>query len=132
MTSRLEGLSKIYGLAAVVSERTLATAKADFPLLELDIVMVKGRARANRIYTLLQLLGDDLDQLTRLQLRQEEFLYAYRAQKWNDAERALAACREIGIARLETYYSLFASRITALRDISLPSDWDGSFAMTEK
>ena len=132
VTSRLEGLSKIYGLAAVVSERTLATAKADFPLLELDIVMVKGRGRANRIYTLLQLLGDDLDQLTRLQLRQEEFLYAYRAQKWNDAERALAACREIGIARLETYYSLFASRITALRDISLPSDWDGSFAMTEK
>ena len=132
VTSRLEGLSKIYGLTAVVSEQTLATAKSDFPLLELDIVMVKGRARPNRIYTLLQLLGGDLDQLTRLQLRQEEFLYAYRAQKWNDAERALAACREIGIARLETYYSLFASRITALRDISLPSDWDGSFAMTEK
>ena len=132
VTSRLEGLSKIYGLTAVVSERTLATAKTDFPLFELDIVMVKGRARANRIYTLLQLLGDDLDQLTRLQHRQEEFLYAYRAQKWNDAERALAACREIGIAQLETYYSLFASRITALRDISLPSDWDGSFAMTEK
>ena len=132
VTSRLEGLCKLYGLTAVVSERTLATAKSDFPLLELDIVMVKGRARPNRIYTLLQLLGGDLDQLTRLQLRQEEFLYAYRAQKWNDAERALAACREIGIARLETYYSLFASRITALRDISLPSDWDGSFAMTEK
>ena len=64
--------------------------------------------------------------------RHEEFLDAYRRQQWNEAERALAACREVGIARLETYYSLFASRITALRDIALPSDWDGSFAMTEK
>ena len=40
---RLEGLSKIYGLTTVVSERTLAGAKQDFPMLELDVVMVKGR-----------------------------------------------------------------------------------------
>jgi hypothetical protein len=46
--------------------------------------------------------------------------------------RSLAACREIGIAQLETYYALFASRIAELRHAFLPSDWDGSFAMTEK
>jgi len=43
VTSRLEGLSKMYGLAAIVSERTLARAKQDFPVIELDVVMVKGR-----------------------------------------------------------------------------------------
>ena len=132
VTSRLEGLSKLYGLAAVVSERTLASAKTDFPLLELDIVRVKGRLGATRVYTLLQLLGDDLAQLARLQHRQDEFLDSYRRQRWQNAERALAACREIGIARLETYYSLFASRIATLRDVSLPGDWDGSVAMTDK
>ena len=132
VTSRLEGLSRFYGLTAVVSERTLARARPDFPALELDFVMVKGRERATRIYTLLELLGDDLDQLTHLQLEHNKFLDAYRGQRWNDAEHALARCRGIGIAKLEKYYSLFASRMTALREVALPSDWDGSFTMTEK
>jgi adenylate cyclase len=42
LTSRLEGLTKIYGIAAVIGERTLTKAKRDFPTLELDLVTVKG------------------------------------------------------------------------------------------
>jgi adenylate cyclase len=60
------------------------------------------------------------------------FLDAYRRQQWDDAERALATCREIGVAQLETYYTLFAARIAELRHTSLPSNWDGSFVMAEK
>jgi hypothetical protein len=78
------------------------------------------------------LLGADAGQRARLQVRHKEFLDAYRRQQWDEAERAIAACREVGFAQLEKYYGMFASRISALRDISLPSDWDGSFAMTEK
>jgi adenylate cyclase len=132
VTSRLEGLSKIYGLSAIISERTVARAEHLFPMFELDVVMVKGRERTTRIFTLLQLLSSDPDQLARLQLAQNRFLDAYRRQHWDEAEHILAGCREIGIASLATYYSLFASRITALRHTTLPSDWNGSFAMTEK
>jgi adenylate cyclase len=132
VSSRLEGLSKIYDLPAVVGEQALAKAKQAFPTLELDIVTLKGRARPTRVYTFLGLLGEDPDQLARLQPKHREFLDAYRRQRWDEAECALAACRVIGVARLEKYYSLVASRITALRNASLPSDWDGSFAMTEK
>jgi adenylate cyclase len=117
VTSRLEGLSKIYGVTAVIGEGTLVRAQQEFPVLELDIVAVKGRGRATRVYTLLGLLG---------------VLDAYRRQRWDDAERTLADCRVIGIAGLETYYSLFATRIAELRHASLLQDWDGSFAMTEK
>jgi adenylate cyclase len=132
VTSRLEGLSKIYGLSAIISERTVSRAEHLFPMFELDVVMVKGRERTTRIFTLLQLLSSDPDQLARLQLAQNRFLDAYRRQHWDEAEHILAGCRELGIASLATYYSLFASRITALRHTTLPSDWDGSFAMTEK
>ena len=52
--------------------------------------------------------------------------------RWDEAERALVACKEVGIGRLETYYGLFASRITALRETALPRDWNGSFVMIEK
>src|SRR6516225_844210 len=78
VTSRLEGLSKMYGLTAIVSERTLARAQQDFPVIELDVVMVKGRERPTRIYTLQQLLGSDLNQLARLQCEHKKFLEAYR------------------------------------------------------
>jgi adenylate cyclase len=131
VTSRLEGLSKVYGVTAVVGERTVMEAKQDL-VLELDSVMVKGRTRPTRIYTFLQLLGDDPGQVARLEHTHQEFLEAYRQQRWNEAERILDACRQIGIARLETYYALFASRITALRETALPPDWAGSFVMTEK
>jgi adenylate cyclase len=132
VTSRLEGLSKIFGVTAVIGEGTLARLKQSFPVLELDMVAVKGRGRPTRVYTLLALLGDDPDQLDRLEQRHKVFLDAYRWQRWDDAERALAACREIGVVKLETYYALFAARIAELRMAPLPSDWDGSFAMTEK
>jgi len=132
VTSRLEGLSKVYGVTAVVGERTLLGAKQDFSVLELDSVMVKGRTRPTRIYTFLQLLGDDPGQLARLEHMHQQFLEAYRQQQWDEAERILDACRQIGIARLDTYYALFASRITALRETALPPDWAGSFVMTEK
>jgi adenylate cyclase len=132
VTSRLEGLSKIYGVTTVIGEGTLAKVKQNFPVLELDIVAVKGRGRSTRVFTLLELLGNDPEQLDCLQQRHKVFLDAYRRQQWDDAERALAACREIGVVQLETYYALFASRIAELRHAFLPSDWDGSFAMTEK
>jgi adenylate cyclase len=132
VTSRLEGLSKIFGVTAVIGEGTLARVKQDFPVLELDMVAVKGRGRPTRVYTLLGLLGDDSDQLDLLAQRHKAFLDAYRRQQWDSADRALARCREIGVAQLETYYALFAARIAQSRNTNLPSDWDGSFAMTEK
>ena len=131
VTSRLEGLCKLYGLTAVVSERTLARAN-DIEVLDLDIVTVKGRARSTRIYTLLRLLGDDMVQLADLQQKHGEFLEHYRRQQWIEAASSIEACRAIGISRLDTYYSLFALRIVSLQKNPPPSDWDGSFLITEK
>src|SRR5205085_12453143 len=58
VTSRFEGLCKIYGVTAVVGDQVLARTK-QFPALELDLVQVKGRRRPARIYTFLALLGAD-------------------------------------------------------------------------
>src|SRR5262249_7758524 len=57
VTSRLEGLTKLYGLPAVVSEATLAKSKQKFPALELDVIAVRGRTRPTRVYTLLGLFS---------------------------------------------------------------------------
>src|SRR5260370_6882414 len=50
VTSRLEGLTKLYGVTAVVGEATLAKSGQQFPALELDVVAVKGRTRSTRVF----------------------------------------------------------------------------------
>jgi len=131
VTSRLESLSKIYGVTAVVADQVLARAK-EFPTLELDSVQVKGRTRPVCIHTFLELLGADRPKLERLETLHVQFLAAYRTQQWTDAQQLLAACRVIGVPQLDRCYALFAARIATLRKTGLPSDWDGSFAMEEK
>ena len=50
----------MYGVSAAVGQRALSP---DFPMLELDLVQVKGRKRPEKIYTFLQLLRADGSQL---------------------------------------------------------------------
>jgi len=130
VTSRFEGLSKIYGMTAVVGERTMTSARASS--LELDTVLVKGRVRPTRIFTFLELLHDEQPRLARLDPLHAQFLAAYRAQRWDDAEGLVAQCRAVDISRLEKYYSLFLTRIALLRRQPPAAQWDGAYVMTEK
>ena len=129
ITSRFEGLTKMYGLPAIIGQRSLAPGIA---ALEVDKVAVKGRTQATQIYTLLDMLGGTKTQLDCLQEKHQAFLAAYRDQQWDTAEQRIGECRNIGVSQLDTCYSLFASRIGMLRQTKLPSDWDGSYVMTEK
>jgi adenylate cyclase len=132
VTSRLEGLTKLYGVSAVLGERVVQKLDGRIATMELDTVSVKGRERPTRIYTLVGLLNVDVAQLAALQPLQHAFFAAYRARQWDDAERAIARCRAVGIARLETYYEVLSKRIAALRGAALSPDWDGAHMMTEK
>ena len=129
VTSRLEGLTRLYGVPAIAGRRALA---AGFSFLELDTVSVKGRTRPTKIYTFLEMLGVTESQQACLGQSHGAFLESYRRQDWDTAERMINDCRNIGVHQLDICYSLFASRIKLLRQTSLPSDWDGTFAMTEK
>ena len=129
VTSRLEGLSKLYGVTTVLSQRSVPNGIA---ALELDLVQVKGRSQATKIYTLLDTLSIDSMELKVFCQQYESFLAAYRQQSWDEAERALARCRSAGITSFETCFSLFTERIAALRKTPLSPNWDGAFALSEK
>jgi adenylate cyclase len=131
LTSRLEGLTKVYGLAVVVGERTAGKIPSE-GVFELDLIQVKGRTQPTRIFTLAELLDCDEGSLARLRVRQDEFLRAYRGQDWNVAEATLTECYAMGCKALDTYYGVFAARIAALRHAGLAANWDGAYAMTEK
>jgi adenylate cyclase len=128
LASRLEGLTKLYGVTAIASERTVESLK-DVPVIELDVVRVKGRSKPTRIYAFLDLLGEGAEEIVS---PHREFLAAYRKQDWDAAEAKLSALRALGLSALDSYYALFASRIAAFRSDPPPAGWDGAFTALEK
>jgi adenylate cyclase len=131
ISSRFEGLCKAYGLTNIIGDNTIAKT-VDLSVLELDIVQVKGRTRATRLYTMLPSLGVEQVKLDQLNTKHAEFLQAYRGQHWDRGLALIEECRSIGVPSMEVCYEMFRSRVELLRTTALPADWDGSFAMSEK
>jgi adenylate cyclase len=127
--SRLEGVTKKYGVAIVCGEATRAGAP-DWAFRELDLVKVKGKTQPVTIY---EPLGpkDAVDaglkqDLTRLR----QALRAYRAQRWDEAEREFFGLSRSG--RPHPMYELYLGRIAEHRLHPPPADWDGSIAFDTK
>jgi len=138
LASRLEGQSKTYGVTIVLGENTAALSSG-FALLELDLIKVKGKQKAVRIYTV---VGDE--STTRaswfpdLKQTHDAALAAYRAQDWGGAEAKIAECRNRiagkgGLTEgLNGFYDVLQERITAFRAEPPPVDWDGVYVAESK
>jgi adenylate cyclase len=104
----------------------------EFPALELDLVRVTGRETPTAIYTFQHLLDPDAARVSKLNSTHKEFLASFRKACWEEAEAAIAECRRAGIATLDPYYDVFASRIAEYRATPPPPDWDGVFTARQK
>jgi adenylate cyclase len=126
VASRLEGQSKMYDVAAIVGESTAARAP-DFAFLELDLLKVKGKTEATRIFAL---LGDDALKETRgfidITARHDEFLRKYRAGDWDAADLLRRECDRMNGAGLHRLYTLYRERIAFFKQNPPPPHWDGS------
>jgi len=131
LASRLEGLSKTYGLSIVIGEATRVAAPS-WAALELDRVAVTGKQEAVRIYTL---LGDKAygatPGFTELAEYHAVMLQRYRAQDWAEAQAALGNCRGRD-PRLEPLYDLYAERLFYFAANPPAADWDGVFVALTK
>jgi adenylate cyclase len=110
--SRLEGLSKNYGVPIVVGE-ALAARLTDFALVPLDLAKVRGKEQAVRIYTLLA--GDAGDPaIQHLAQAHAGVLAALEAGNADAAAAALAEARSVGDARFAVTHAFYGERIKAL------------------
>ena len=127
LASRLEGLGKVYGIDLVIGEET--AAHLDEPaLIEVDLVAVKGKSQAGRVYTLPPETiaeGEFVD-------RHRALLRAYRHQDWAAALRLLDDGRLIAARHLAPVYDLYRQRIAHFQAEAPPSNWDGVFTAEEK
>ena len=126
VASRLEGQSKTYDVGTVVGESTTARAP-DFAFLELDLLKVKGKTEATRVFAL---LGDTAfkqsPNFITLAERHGEFLARYRAKDWDAAEALSRECERLNTARLDRLYALYRERIAYFRINPPPTEWDGT------
>lgn len=129
LASRLEALTRIYGVDIIVGENT-RNAVAEFEFRELDRVKVKGKDKPVAIYEPLG-LHEAVDESVRVELRQFHLgLEHYRARRWDDAEQAFFTLSQ---AHPQTkLYQIYLDRIIEFRQQPPPPDWDGSHAHTSK
>ncbi|MDP2699679.1 CHASE2 domain-containing protein [Thalassospira sp.] len=133
LAARLEGQSKSYGVDIVLGPDTAAAAQDRFAIVQLDLIAVKGKTEAVRIFAL---LGDDTlrtdPTFIALSQNHEAMLAAYRSQNWDQAEHLIATCRSADIDSLETLYGLYEDRIASFRATPPGPDWDGVYVATSK
>lgn len=131
LASRLEGQSKTYHVTIIIGEDTRAAAPS-WAALELDLIAVKGKHDAVRIYTL---LGDaamaQSAGFAAHRAHHDRMLAQYRAQDWAAAEAALAECRAFD-PDLAGFYDVYAERIAHFRLNPPGPDWDGVFVAETK
>jgi adenylate cyclase len=121
--SRLEGLSKIYGVDMVVSESTHQLSRGQV-WQELDRVRVKGKEQAVTIYypvgteeALSETVREELDIW-------RSFLDAYRRQNWDDAQATLNQLVKLNPDKY--LYQVYAERIASMRLLPFDPAWDGA------
>ena len=133
LAARLEGQSKSYGVKTVIGDATNDAAKGEFATLELDLIAVKGKSEAVRIFTL---LGPKamLESAEFKALRQdhEAFLAAYRMQDWAGAEALADTCCRHMDGLMKEFYDIYQGRIDEFRENPPPADWDGVYVATTK
>jgi adenylate cyclase len=128
VASRVEGLTKLYGVDIVVTDATAAAASG-LGFLELDRVRVKGRQGVTTLYALHGVGQDDV--LSRLQADHAELLKAYRR---GDRKSSLAILQDAEEAYGERYAGLrrhYLTRVAAMPE-SPPPGWDGVNTLDHK
>ncbi|MGB4057672.1 MAG: adenylate/guanylate cyclase domain-containing protein [Alphaproteobacteria bacterium] len=131
LASRLEGQTKNYEVNIIIGESTWEKAQ-DFAALEADLIQVKGRTKATRIFVL---LGDEKlavqEQFLKLKEVHERMVAAYRAGDFKKAMELIAECAALQSFGLEGFYEIYAGRIETLLK-NPPEKWDGVFVAKDK
>ncbi len=131
LASRLEGANKIYGTGILVSERTHELVKERILAREIDLVAVKGRSGALRVYELI--CDRTADNVTEQEKKIEQFhraLELYRNRAWVPALKAFEEIREKYPQDQTT--ALYIPRSAHYASQPPPPDWNGVFVMETK
>lgn len=127
--SRLEGLTRVYGVDVIVSEYT-AQAAPEFAYRLLDRVRVKGRDTPLDIYEPLGMQAELTEEVGRELEAYNRGLALYRDRKWVEAGVEFEALLER--SGDEELYQIYMARIRHFSNEPPPAAWDGVFDFKTK
>jgi len=127
--SRIEGLTKVYGVDLVCSEDTVRLVP-EFAYREIDRVRVKGKENPVTIFEPI-CLETNLTEIEKGELKlNSEALQYYREQQWKLAAASFHRLQDNSDKPIR--YSIYLHRIEYFSANPPPSDWDGVFAHVTK
>jgi len=129
LASRLEGLTKEYGVSMIVGEVTRAEVP-DVIFRELDRVRVKGKDEPVTIFEPIGLAAETGKPVQDELKLWGQALKLYRARDWDMAELQLLNLQKVNAA--SALYKLFLGRIALFRRNPPEQGWDGSWKFETK
>jgi adenylate cyclase len=129
--SRLEGLTKDYGLDLLIGENVAERVSDTFRLRTVDLVRVKGKKKPTEVMTVLGLLKDVPAQAQEELLAEyEDAILLYRRREFLAARRQLELCLKLDPA--DRLAALYRDRCDELTEQEPAPDWDGVRLMMTK
>lgn len=129
LSARLEGLTRVYSVATIVSESSKLAAPG-FAYRELDIVRVAGKKEPVRIFELLGQSGSISAEKEGLLSEFADALAAYREQNWLKAETGFSNLQ--GKCDNAALVQVYLDRIGRFRLNPPAPDWDGVYTFGSK
>jgi adenylate cyclase len=128
LASRLEGLTKYYGVGLVIGDATQRQLQG-IVCRKLDRVRVKGKHQAVEVYQ--PLCSEvNVDALAKENLHRYHIaLNCFWARQWQEAE---AIFSQLHAQQPEPLYALYLERISLLKDNDPGSQWDGVYERRTK
>jgi len=128
--SRLEGLTRVYGVDVLVSEATAISADR-FAFQEIDRVRVKGKTEPVTIYQPMCEIEHTTDCCREVVALMAQAVIDYRSRNWANAIKNFEALKRKDTCKVHLY-DMYLDRIENLKTQILPEDWDGVFTHTTK
>ena len=134
LASRLEGRTKDYRIPVVIGSRTAEGASQKFAVMEIDLIMVKGKKQPEAVFTVLGRSEVEADpRCQELREVNAQMLGRFRKQRWDDAIGLIAHCRKFANGfDLSGLYDMYEERIELYRAQPPGPDWDGVYEAETK
>ena len=133
LASRIEALTRVYGVDLLVGQATRDAAGGDRVWLEIDRVKVKGKLQAVTLFTPVPEPAAATpafeDEMRLWQLAQT----SYRLQHWDQAQLCLSELQTRFVeSPFSQLYRQFSERIVQYRRTPPPPHWDGTHTFDSK
>ena len=129
LASRLEGLTKEYGVKIIIGEQTYMDVRQKFLCREIDLVRVKGRSESSAIFELItdgELINEEKEWLATYN-RAREF---YKSGFFSEALPNYKRCVELH--KYDKVSQIFVERCKEYLVNPPDSNWDGIFVLKSK